>query len=231
MKRIISAVLVLAMLLTVSLLGVSATENETRELFREEFLKKYKMPENAEFLENFRLPKTDAIEYEELYYHYSEDNVLQYVLVKELNDERPENFYTYGTIGKTIVFGDVWEASVWDTSFGIYDVQEEKFYDIKDVYNKYADLDKVFINLGFGVPVGDISADGKLTILDVTMSQQCLAKLRQFPECDTIDNSEGLQWCFGRRIVHRSDFDENGERDIADATKIQRYLAKIVDDE
>ena len=132
----------------------------------------------------------------------------------------------------------------FETTYGIYDVKNDKFIDPswggqyyhggKEAY-KYDGFVRAFDEIvgsgmgesiadvdyrGKGRPLGDIDNDLDLSIVDVTMIQRCEAMIAEYPATDvynvTYDYKGNPHYC--------SDFNLDGERDIVDATCIQRYL-------
>lgn len=93
---------------------------------------------------------------------------------------------------------------------------------------------------GAGKLIGDMDKDDELTVIDATLMQRCEVKLRDYP-VDDIAEMEGLPLRYYTQtysdsypyyqvydeITYFSDFDRNGERDIVDATRLQRYVTYI----
>ena len=73
--------------------------------------------------------------------------------------------------------------------YGIYDVKEDKFYDIlrEDFdFSKYDELEETFDSFEPGYPIGDADFDKELSILDATFIQFALAQLSDFHSDDEI---------------------------------------------
>ena len=140
--------------------------------------------------------------------------------------ECPWEYWTYGTIDNAVILGDTADNFPWSTSFGIFNPEDGIFYDLKDVDYYTDEIRDVMLKLKLARLIGDVDDDGDVTVADATLIQQCLAKIKEFPETDKVD--EIRQLCFGRKISYFSDFDENGYRDLADATKIQMKLANLI---
>lgn len=144
----------------------------------------------------------------------------------------------YGTVGnRAFLMG---ARSPFKYNLGLYDVGEDTFYDLavmKD-YNRYDGLQKTIDEFGVGKLIGDMDRDNQLTIVDVTIMQRCLAKISAYPSDDiaVIDGYSPLYYRYtvhddyhvvGDPIAYYSDFDRDGEREITDATALQRYLADL----
>lgn len=71
--------------------------------------------------------------------------------------------------------------------------------------------------------LGDIDGDDSISILDATMIQRCEIHVADYPEKDWINESDLVDDSF-KPIHYYSDFNRDGERNILDATCIQRYL-------
>ena len=112
-------------------------------------------------------------------------------------------------------------ASLFGSGYGIYDASEKRFIPLTDdIVGQYKDLGRIFDNLGSGRLIGDVDSDDELTAIDCTLIQRCATRVCDWPEDDIVD-SEGLD------LVYFSDFDRDGERDIVDATRLQRYVTYI----
>ncbi|MBQ3265253.1 MAG: hypothetical protein IJH07_05695 [Ruminococcus sp.] len=88
-------------------------------------------------------------------------------------------------------------------------------------FKSYNGLEETFNRSGGGRLLGDIDSDNDLTVIDAASVQRCNAKLREYPEDDNIILNTPVEGA----LSYYSDFNRDGERDIIDATCIQRYLA------
>lgn len=163
--------------------------------------------------------------YEELYYHYDENNEVDWALVNECSFNNPP--WNYHTIYKDriLMYGGYTPFSF---RYGIYDVKEDKFYDIlrEDFdFSKYDELEETFDSFEPGYPIGDADFDKELSILDATFIQFALAQLSDFYSDDEIYTYTSA-WQNGE-LKYMSDFDRDGERTILDATGIQLKLARL----
>ncbi len=165
--------------------------------------------------------------YDELYYHQDENGDIDWVFVYQLSCNSPPWNYHILLNERIYLYGS---HTPFSFGYGIYDVKEDKFYDVineKFDFSKYDDFEEVFNSFNTGYPVGDADLDGELTIMDATYIQRALASLCNFNSKDFVDYYYGAKdWeelDFPRYI---SDIDRDGERTIMDATGIQNALVK-----
>lgn len=186
-------------------------------LFEKRFLELY---ENSIY--------TDTHYYDELYYHYDENGEIDWALIEQCSYNAPPWECHCVFKGRIFMYGDHYPISF---GYGIYDVKEDKFYDIVNNnfdYSKYDDLEEVFESINPGYLIGDADRDGKLSVMDATLIQKCVAML------DSIEDKEFLDYYVdnpsGNSVFPRyifSDFDCDGERTVMDATAIQMKLAQV----
>ena len=186
-------------------------------LFEDEFLEAYS------YGQYLSLSKIHY--YEELYYHYNDSNEVDWALIAQCSYNSPP--WNYHTIYKDRILmnGDY---SPFSFTYGVYDVNEDKFYDIlkNDFdFSKYDGLEKAFDDVKPGYPIGDADFDKELTILDATLIQRALAGLCDFHNDDAIYTYTSA-WQNGS-LKYMSDFDRDDERTIMDATEIQKKLAGL----
>ena len=161
--------------------------------------------------------------YSELYYHYDENEALDWVLVNAQSGPEPQPMGISMDIGNVAVHSH----SIFYNfryQYGVYDVAENQFYDLFDLRSepeKYDDLLDVLVQKKIGQLIGDLDNDGAITILDATGIQLCLAGLENFP-----DNEYYSVYNTSER-GRMSDFDRDGDVSILDATAIQLKLAEI----
>ena len=163
--------------------------------------------------------------YEELYTHKDADNNTDWVLLMAQIDY-PQPWYGMGIIGNRVIVSGTFP--VFRFKMGLYDAKEDTFYDLYGMpdYGKYNGLAKAIDTYGYGKLLGDIDGDDAITILDATLQQRCEANMMDYPESDWITESELVNDLF-KPIHYYSDFNRDGERDIVDATCIQRFIADM----
>ena len=135
----------------------------------------------------------------------------------------PHPWYGMGIIGNRVIVSGTYP--VFTFGMGLYDVKKDAFYDLyamKD-YDHYDGLAEAIDRYGKGKLLGDLDGDDSITILDATMIQRCEINAADYPESDWINESELVDDVF-KPIHYYSDFNRDGERNILDATCIQRYL-------
>ena len=204
MKKLISFVLVLVLLVMVAVTPAFAQTNEPEYLF------KHLLPDPVFYNS-----------YDEVYYHYV-DNDIDWALVYY-------NPILANPMGIAILVGDRVIASgcllmYFPVGWAIYDAQLNEIISIEKIdVTKYDGLEQALIDNKVGSPFGDADLDGELTILDSTYIQRALAGLCEFKEFDVIND-----WYinYDRPFNYISDIDADGERTVLDATAIQLKIAK-----
>lgn len=197
---------------------VSATE-EPQSINVREKLDKYVA---AYYANLYYTPQIEIRNYEELYEHTNADNETDWVMLFALID-MPAPWCGMGFAGNRVLISGTYD--IFEFGMGLYDAQEDTFYDLTKMtdYSKYDGLAKAIDTYGKGALLGDLDGDDALTIIDVTILQRCIAHMSEYPETDTITSSTPIDSSF-HPLTYYSDFNRDGERDILDATAIQRYL-------
>ena len=124
--------------------------------------------------------------------------------------------------GNCIVQSDI--NSNFTYLFGIYDIKEDKFYDVYDLRKTPDKYYRLEVHLEFysrARVAGDYDFDRNITILDATGIQRFVAKLEYLPLGDQYVSHEGNESGF------ISDFDNDGKVTVMDATGIQFHLARF----
>ena len=105
--------------------------------------------------------------------------------------------------------------------YALYDLENDEFIPFsKTIVDDYTFLPEYMEKFSIGTPLGDVDADGKLSILDATFIQLVCAKLAQYSEYDYIG------W-YGNNLTYVSDMNKDGARNVLDATAIQLSLAEL----
>lgn len=118
------------------------------------------------------------------------------------------------------------EEAIFCFGYGIYDANQDTFYDIYDVRERsedYPDLKNVLSAFNIGRPIGDADADSIMTVLDATRVQRVLAELESFEYNGAVYYLHEP----GQPILdstYYADYDLDGTVTIVDATGIQRAL-------
>ena len=157
-------------------------------------------------------------EYSELYYHSDNNGDVDWVLITgEEGAVFPEPLYQ--VIGNRVI---IEEEPTAPFAFGmaVYDVAQDKVSPIYDgMLDQYEGLEEAFNKYGCGKLIGDIDGDNIITVLDATEIQRCSVGNRDYPDNDLVQPYEEVDGA----LKYYSDFNRDGERDILDATSIQRY--------
>lgn len=162
--------------------------------------------------------------YEEKCVVHDDNYEPSYVLLEANNGEGCEQVIAF-RFGRVIVYSPAIYTS-FTYRFGIYDIKEDKFYDIydlKDTPYKYTNLEWLLSINSEVKPVGDSDGDGAVTILDATNIQRCVAKIGSLSDDDSYLTHESD----GAKNV--SDADNDGEITILDATQVQLLVAHVED--
>ena len=198
------------------------------------------------FTERYTDDPTDPYEYwyyNELYYHKAPSGGTDWVLVNAYN-KYDGCMSQFTLLGHRVFYNTEWHYPC-STGYLVYVVDEDIFYGIDFGNNKFSsdgsvnsyDVLKAYDEYGAGKLLGDMDSDNLLTILDVTILQRCEAEIKDYPADDRItDNAYGAEsdgqdrwdiFTHGDLPAYYSDFNCDGERDITDATIMQRYLADM----
>ena len=219
MKKLISILLIVILMLSVVSVTAFAETEENDNLYEVLFVNRYLTSDYYSYIPYY--------DYDELYYHYDENGDIDWALIYECSYNSPP--WNYHSIYKDriLTYGDY---SPFCFCYGIYDVKNDEFLDVfktPSIFEKYEGLEEVVDMQQPGYPIGDADKDKKLTILDATYVQRAMAGL-----CGFDDNDEVL-WYYGIKSwdevglpKYISDIDADGERTVMDATAIQKLIAK-----
>lgn len=173
----------------------------------------------------------DSFEYDEKFYHYNDDMEVDWALVyAKTNCVEP--LIVYAEFGNR-VFAQYNADVPFTFGYGVYDVSENKFYDLCYVWksSKYYNLQEEFLNLKEGKLIGDMNNDNELTIVDATLQQKCLAGIDSFSENDEIRNRYSGAIAYNvmarDKIKYLSDYNRDDMRTVDDSTAIQRDIAEL----
>ena len=173
-----------------------------------------------EFDEVYGYNKADYPDYKELCVHRDSNGIVDWVLLKCANASMNNPDVIYQDVIGNRVFVSGNPVYPFPSGYGIYDAKAEKFVPLTgDMVPLYKDLGRTFDQIGEGRLIGDIDCDDDLTVVDCTLIQRCATRIHDWPEDDLIDSA--------LNVTYFSDFDRDGERDIVDATRLQRYVTMI----
>lgn len=161
--------------------------------------------------------------YQEVYCHYDMNNEIDWVLfegtIRGLGD-----LYGNAFVGNRLMTQRNSYKPFFGT-MGIYSVKYDNVFDAALVDPDYFDdFEKIYNEIGYGELMGDVDRDNEISVIDVTILQRCEANIRCYPDTDRI---EVLDETVLDGVKYYSDFNRDGERDILDATCIQRYLVGL----
>lgn len=213
MKKLVSLLLIVVMMFGVSVVAF-ATENDKEYLFEDKFIERYV---------DTVLGELDSYGYNEIYYHYNENNELDWVLVGCFSGA-VEPWFVQQTVGNRLIEASI-ETLPFSLGMAIYDVKADGFCELTtDALSKYIGLEDALSELKLGRVIGDVDNDNELTIFDATFIQRVVAKLAQYDEDDYIGDTHSVN---DDPVFYLSDYNRDGERSILDATAIQRAVAKL----
>lgn len=206
-------------------LSVDPTEAPTEYLYKDKYA--------AQYGENLSLQPI----YNELYYHYNELGEIDYALIRA--EDGWNTWTAFAVLGnRALLFATSYP---FNCGYAIYDVETDQFNTLlKSVgggyidltagedFKKYEGLAEVIDTYVRGRLLGDIDRDDEISILDVTIIQRCDAEISEYPATDLIDPYNDINPYFDKtKLTYYSDFNRDKERDILDATCIQRYLSDL----
>lgn len=170
-------------------------------------------------------------EYDEVYEHTDSGGEVDWAIIRAAVKDGRNNPGVDRNLSKPYYFefgNRVMETNYYDSPFkfkvGFYSVKHDRCFDVTDpaVY-ELSDIEKVWTQIGDGRLIGDMDDDNSLTIVDATIIQRCQIGLREYPESDINKPIDMVD----DPIRYFSDFNQDGERDISDATAIQRFLVDL----
>ena len=155
MKKLVSILLAVVMVLSVSIVAY-ATENDKEYLFEDKFIERYV---------DTVLGELDSYSYYEKYYHYNENDELDWVLVGCFSGA-VEPWFVQQTVGGRLMEASI-ETLPFSLGMAIYDVKTGGFCELTtDALSKYTGLEEVLSELKVGRVIGDVDNDNELTIFD-----------------------------------------------------------------
>lgn len=193
---------------------VTPTEPQPEYKYREKLLSQY------------RLNEYTLKEYDEIYEHTDENGEVDWAIVRAATERKTSSRYTsprYYEFGNRVLdIEDQYEPFAF--GMGVFSVKHDRFFDVSapELY-ELDDLERVWTKLGEGRLIGDMDDDNTLTSVDAALIQRCAVGMQAYPESDTNLPSDMVE----HPLPYFSDFDQDGERTITDATSLQRYLANL----
>lgn len=174
--------------------------------------------------------------YDELYYYKAsqdEDALssdIDFVLVECMLD-----FYslehTYEMFGDYVV-ADYYVTYPYELGYYILIPETSEILTLKEAWDKKLEgINSIFENGVLGELIGDADKDGKLTVRDATAIQKVIAGISTVKDdkytviigyTETVSNDMPIT-----ENKYISDYNRDGERNVKDATAIQKYIAGI----
>ena len=222
MKRIISILLVVCVMLSIAVFSTNAASINYTKVYEEEF-KQFMIGYGFDIKEDYEYI------YFECYSHYSDENntdIPDWVLAFGAHYGMGP-LYSYGIFDDCYYIQEVNCYQPFTLGYVIYVPAEDRFYALEDAWEKKIEgIDKAFteglIPLGVAGVIGDADKDGGLSILDATQIQLEVASL-----AERKDVGIGGLLAYGEEMKYITDLDRDGVITVMDATEIQRKLARI----
>ena len=180
-------------------------------------------------LNQYHLSDSQLAEYDEFYEHKDANGKVDWALVKAKKDsayiQRSPGwvnpaYYEFGN--RVLDIEDRYEPFAF--GMGVYSVKHDCFFDVSapELYELNG-LERVWTKIGAGRLMGDMDDNNRLEIIDAVLIQRCQAGLIGYPTEDQNIPSDMVENAIG----YYSDFNQDGVRNLLDATAIQRYLAGL----
>lgn len=192
----------------------------------DEAQKDYKYREKL--LSQYRLYEEQLTEYDEIYEHTDENGETDWVLIQaNAASAHPDMvgwtspaYFEFGN--RVLDIEDRYEPFAF--GMGVFSVKHDRFFDVSapELY-ELDDLERVWTKIGEGRLIGDMDDDNTLSSVDAALIQRCAAGMQDYPKSDINFPSDMVE----KPLPYFSDFDQDGERSIMDATTLQRYLANL----
>ena len=220
MKKIISMLLVVIMIMSVTTITAFSATNDAGD-------KDYLFFSDFDAIHRCNTGDTTYY-YDELYYHYVDENdpnseidwSIVYALLYAGNASLIK-----GMISDRVLTSSM--NACYTYGWALYDAKTKEFISIDDVdIDKYDGLEEALSEVKVGNPLGDADLDGLLTISDATYIQRVLANLSEYSKYDDLSIYGTWGGKYDNPLNYISDIDGDGNRTITDATAIQVKLAK-----
>ena len=224
MKRIISVLLVVCVMLPIAIFSVNASQIPYTKVYEERFIQLL----NNLYYYPWYEGDDDWYVYNEFYNYYSLDNnsdIPDWVLAKGGTNGMVDCYY-YGVFGDYVLQVES-ITTPYDFGYYIYRPDTDKFYLFEDMWEENLEgIEKVFTEClvpnGYASVIGDADKDGRLSILDATQIQLENASLVERKDVGT-----GYLCGYGEEMKYITDLDRDGKITVMDATAIQLKLAGL----
>ncbi len=209
MKKVLSFIMAVVILLSIAVVPVFAEATENNYLYEDKFIEYYVDGQDVSWA------------YEEVYYHYSESQEIDWCLIYGRASNISADAYIYLSFNDFVLYAPN-RIRPFSLQYAVYDVKKETFVDLVKGYvelEQYDGLIDVLRELDRSIELGDSDEDGELTILDATDIQNRLAGIPYKCPNTLSTDARGEKYSL-------QDFDKDEQITIFDATAIQMKLAK-----
>ncbi len=231
MKKILSLCLTAVIVLTsLALVSVSAEEETNWRDKGWVFSEKY----FETFIDGgYEGPDRIMNSYKEIHCEYDENGNVLWVITYCREPAPPWLVAQYEVLDKIVIIDSPAGANV----YRIYNVAENKWhygFKILSEDGQYKNVPQILYEAGVGDVIGDMDKDREITVKDATFIQKALSDILYFPEKDKVHGysergvvSDTYPRNGGEVLAYVSDFNRDGNRDIKDATAIQKSAANV----
>lgn len=166
----------------------------------------------------------------ERYYHYNEQGEMDWLMFTAYSYMGAD--WMINEIVGEYLLSDCMQATPFVYCVGIYDIEEDNFYTIRaaTLHEKYMrNINDALGACTFFTLIGDVDGDGKITIKDATKIQKYAAHVLEYPKTDKINRGDLSIWGTNIKVYSKyiSDMNHDGERNVNDATAVQKNLVKL----
>ena len=228
MKKIISILMIMVMLVSVFAIPAFADDNVAQE---------YKYYDKMVELNYNR----DPWEYVEIYYHYSVENNENpdWSLIYAMTDDAMDWNYYGVVVGERIIRTESLDR-LSHSRYYVYVTELDKVIPLDnsgldEILKHCPEFTETLDELNYGQLIGDINDDYKINIIDATYIQRILAghidmiNVRKYPRLNRESEYANIRITVGKgnKYEYIADFNRDLQVTILDATAIQRKLAKL----
>ena len=228
MKKIISILMIMVMLVSVFAIPAFADDNVAQE---------YKYYDKMVELNYNR----DPWEYVEIYYHYSVENNENpdWSLIYAMTDDAMDWNYYGVVVGERIIRTESLDRLA-HSRYYVYVTELDKVIPLDnsgldEILKHCPEFTETLDELNYGQLIGDINDDYKINIIDATYIQRILAghidmiNVRKYPRLNRESEYANIRITVGKgnKYEYIADFNRDLQVTILDATAIQRKLAKL----
>ena len=196
MKRLVSFLMVAVMLLSMGVVSAFAAPVTDYSLYYDQFVEEYGEPHD--YFEEFFSFENNEVDY-----------AVVRVIMNQTYYDPNASMKDVGIERSGLVFINLYDDNVFETSLCLYDESDNRFHDITKVdINSYDGLRSYLLKNKEAFQKGDIDLDAEISVLDATKIQRIAAQLTPL----------------NHTLI--ADYNCDKSVDVMDATDIQIYLVE-----